>query len=113
MKHTILPTIVALGLLLCANRAVAQSAIHLTAAPGTVRVRQEGPLEGADSVQIACARGEYESFQVTVTAVGGNLERVEAEVSPLGNEDNVMLAPGGVVIYRAAYVPLQIGRAHV
>ena len=45
--------------------------IRLKALPATVRVRQEGPVGGADTADIFGARGEWESFQVVVTAMGG------------------------------------------
>ena len=107
MKHRVCSVVIVVALLVWGDAAMAQAAIRLTALPGTVRIRQEGPVDGDDWVQVACARGEYESFQVVVTAVGGNLRRVEAEVSPLGNEDNVMLPPEGVTIYREVYVPVR------
>ena len=94
--------------LCCACVAAAQPAIQLEAVAPTVLVRQEGPLAGATAAaELACARNEYESVQIVVTAVGGSLLEVQAEVSALEGPGGAALPAEHVVLYRAAYVPLR------
>ena len=107
MKRLISATVAAVGVVLCVSAAIAQGTIQLTAVPGTVRVRREEPVQGADSVEIACARNEYESFQVVVTAADGNLQGVDATISPLRNETGTELPSGAVALYREIYVPIR------
>jgi hypothetical protein len=96
-----------LSLLQSNGGVAAQAAIRLSAFPPTVRVNQEGPIAGADCVQIAGARGEYESFQVVVTAVGAHLEQVDAAIGPLRSKENHALTSENAAIYREAYVPVR------
>jgi len=70
-------------------------------------VRQEGPLAGAAEAEIACARNEYESVQIVVTALGGSLQEVQAQISPLQGPGGTALPAEHVVLYRAAYVPIR------
>ncbi len=85
----------------------AETAIQLRAAPSTVRVRPEGPFEGADSVAIAAARNEVESFQVVISAVGGNLTGVDASVSPLRSENGAEILAENIELFRVAFVPVR------
>ncbi len=85
----------------------ADAGIQVAAVPGSVRVGIEGSISGADRVDLACARGEYESVQVVVTAVGGNLSGVEAEVSALQDAAGAVLTPENVRLYRVEYVPVR------
>ena len=70
----------------CTAVVMAEGTIVLRALPATVRAWPTGPLEGKQTAEIAAAKGEVESFQVVITASGGNLERINAEISPLRNE---------------------------
>jgi hypothetical protein len=81
--------------------------IRLKALPPAVRVRQEGNVGGADAVDIAGARNEWESFQVVVTATGGNLRGVSAEVSAVKNEANESLPAENVRLYREVFIPVR------
>lgn len=90
-----------------ASPGTAETAIRLQAVPGTVRVRPEGPFEGAGSVLIAAARNEVESFQVVVSAVGGNLTGVDASVSPLRNADGAEIPAENIELFRVAFVPVR------
>jgi len=81
--------------------------IRLQALPPTVRVQQEGDNGGTDAVDISGARNEWESFQVVVTATGGNLRGVSAEVSPLKNEAKESLPAGNVSLYREVFIPVR------
>lgn len=47
------------------------------------RVRATDPPAGSATIDLAAARGETESFQLQITAVGGRLDRVRVEVSDL------------------------------
>ena len=90
-----------------AGVATGQPAIQLEAVPPTVLVRQEGRLAGAAEAGVACARNEYESVQIVVTAVGGSVGEIQAEVSALEGPGGATLPAEHVVLYRAAYVPIR------
>lgn len=97
-----------IGLLVLAmGRVPAEAALQLTALPGTVRVAQDGAVAGSDAARIGCARGEYESFQVVVTALGGNAREIWAEVSELRNGSGAVLPANRVTVYREVYVPVR------
>jgi len=81
--------------------------IQLKALPPTVRVRQEGPVGGADTVNISGARGEFESFQVVVTATGGNLQGISAQMSPLTSQTNQSIPAKNVTIFRELFVTVR------
>ena len=73
----------AILLVLGSLQVAAGAEIRLKAVPPTVRIRQEGAVRGAEAVEIFAARGEVESVQIVVTATGGNLRGISAEMSPL------------------------------
>ena len=52
---------ISIALTCLATDVTASASIRLTAFPPTMRAAQEGPLEGATTVDIATARGETES----------------------------------------------------
>jgi hypothetical protein len=81
--------------------------IDLKAVPPTVRVRQEGAFKGADTVEVFAARGETESFQVVVTAAGGSLRNVSAEMSPLKGEGEASLPANSITLYREVFIPVR------
>jgi hypothetical protein len=81
--------------------------IDLKAVPPTVRVRQEGAFSGADTVEIFAARGETESFQVVVTATGGNLRNVSAQMSPLKGLGEASLPADNITLYREVFIPVR------
>ena len=81
--------------------------IELVALPGTVRVRQEGIVPGAETVEIEAARNEYVSFQVVLTALGGNVTTCMAEVSELRSEAGAVIAPESVVLFREVFIPVR------
>ena len=81
--------------------------IQLKALPPTMRVQAEGAVGGTDTVDIAGARNEFESFQIVVTAVGGNLRGVSAGVSPLKSEANESIPAENVRLYREIYIPVR------
>jgi hypothetical protein len=85
----------------------AEPGLRLTAVSGAEAVRPEGPVSGADAARIAAARGEYESFQVVVTATGGNVVDIRAELGELRNESGGVIGGNDIAIYRAVYVPIR------
>ncbi len=93
--------------LLWAQAAMGVGTIQLTSLPSTLRVGQEGAIQGSDAVEISGARGEVESFQVAVTAAGGNLQNVSAELSALKKETGESLPAKCVTIYREIFIPVR------
>jgi hypothetical protein len=81
--------------------------IQLKALPPTVRVPQEGAVGGADTVNISGARGEFESFQVVVTATGANLQDISAQMSPLTSQPDQSIPAKNVTIFRELFVPVR------
>jgi len=96
-----------------AQVAAGAGTIRLTALPSTLRVGQEGAIEGMDAAEISGARGEFESFQIIVTAAGANLQDISAELSPLKKEtgvqtQNIASLPGkSVSIYNEVFIPVR------
>jgi glycosyl hydrolase family 123 len=105
--RNILSTLLGLSLSLLLSFAAVASTIELTVVPSTVRVRQEGPLPRGIPAKLGCARREYESLQVVVTAREGNVERVTADVSALTDEAGTQLSPECTALFRVAYVPVR------
>ena len=81
--------------------------IRLKGLPATVRVSQEGQVSGTDVVDISAARGEYESFQVVVTAGGGRLRDIRAEMSPLKKETGETIAVEHISLYSEVFIPIR------
>jgi len=107
MKHLGLLFLGLAALIALSPEAAVSARIELCASPPTLRIRQAQAFAGQPSANIAAARNEYESFQVIVTARGGNLERVDVGVSPLSREDGVRLPEDAVTVFREAYVPVR------
>jgi hypothetical protein len=81
--------------------------IGLKAVPSTVRVGQEGAFSGTEAVEVFAARGEVESFQVVVTATGGNLRGVAVAVSLLKSQAEVSIPAENVTLYREVFIPVR------
>jgi hypothetical protein len=92
---------------LSAQVAAGAGTIRLTALPPTLRVGQEGTIDGADIAGISGARGEFESFQIVVTASGGNLQDILAEMSPLKKETGETLPAKNISIYNEVFIPVR------
>jgi hypothetical protein len=99
--------IVTLLILALTGTTCVAATVGLKATPPTVRVGQEGAFEGAETVEISAARGEVESFQVVVTATGGNLRGISAEMSPLKNEAGASLPAQNVTLFREVFIPVR------
>jgi glycosyl hydrolase family 123 len=82
--------------------------IHLQALRAAARVGLTGPAGGADSVEVACAKNEVESFQVVVTAKNGKLKRVDASISPLKDRSGNILPSACVDLFSAVFVPIRM-----
>jgi hypothetical protein len=106
MKKRVRMAACLLVLLTVALGAAGEAGIELAALPGTVRVRPTGTVQGSASAEIAAAKGEVESFQVVVTAVGGNLKWVKAKVSALSDGTHTLPAEC-VRIFREEFVPIR------
>lgn len=89
----------------CAN--AQGTTIELTPAASTMRVRMEDMTLPAAAPTLHAARGEVESLQVVVTAKGGHLTRVDAEIGPFANAAGASLPPGAAILYRVAYIPIR------
>lgn len=85
----------------------AQGSLQLMAVPPTLRVRPSDEVTGAGAIDIACARGETESGQIVISAIGGHLERVDATVSELVNQDGTPIPAQSVVLFREHFVPVR------
>lgn len=80
-----------------------QTRIHLSVQPPTLRIGITGDWQGKDRAEIACAQNETESFQAVVTARGGFLRGVDAEVTSLRGGRGEIPAER-IVLYREEYV---------
>ncbi|NUM54774.1 MAG: DUF4091 domain-containing protein [Candidatus Hydrogenedentes bacterium] len=83
------------------------STMELTPVPATVRVRMDGTIPSQTSATLHAARGEFESLQVVVTAKGGRLTGVDAEIGPFSNAAGAQLPPQASTLYRVSYVPVR------
>lgn len=91
---------------LVAASAAADPAIELTPLPPTVRARPAGELPAACEPAIRAARNEFESLQIAVTAAGGALAGVDAEIGPFRNASGDALPDGAALLYREVFVPV-------
>lgn len=97
---------------LSAQAAVGAATIRLAALPSMLRVGQEGAVGGAQVAEISAARGEVESFQIVVTAVGGNLQSITATLSPLKQEAGQTLPAEGISLCREVFIPVRHSAPH-
>ncbi|MBN1506635.1 MAG: DUF4091 domain-containing protein [Sedimentisphaerales bacterium] len=97
---------------LVSAQVVGGATIQLTALPSTVRAGQQGAVDGTSAAEISGARGEFESFQVVVTAVGGNLQYVRPEMSLLKRETGETLPAKNVRLYREVFIPVRYSSPH-
>ena len=107
MKRGSFSTLVAAAFLLCAGAAAGEPVIHLSALPGAVRVRPTGDPQGSPVAKLSCARNESESFQIIITATGGNAERIETEMTALRSHSGDEIPLERIAIYREIFVPVR------
>lgn len=102
----IVPLALCLVLLPAANRARGseEKRIGLSVIGSMERIGQDQEPFGAAEATIRAARNEWESFQVVVAALGGNLEVVRAEISDLVGDDGAQIGSESVRLYREEYV---------
>lgn len=86
----------------------AGSTIRLTALPSTAQVNLTDIVRGSNSVSIACARNETESFQVVVSPAGAALREVDATVSVLRNASGAALPANCVDVFCNVFVPIRM-----
>jgi len=90
----------------------AGAAMKLTVVNPMERVRIDQPVTGGAAAEIYAARGEYESFQVVVTAQNGSLVDVNAAANPLKNDAGAVLEASNVTLYREVFVPVRHSVRH-
>ncbi|MCC6489029.1 MAG: hypothetical protein IT364_16135, partial [Candidatus Hydrogenedentes bacterium] len=83
------------------------ASIELAAVDGAARVLPDKPVTGSATATIAGARGEYESFQVVVTARDGNLRKGNASSTPLRSTDGKEIPASCIMLYCEVFVPLR------
>lgn len=98
---------ISLCVLLCSLSAWGEAKIQLVALPGAVRVSQTGDANGQSIAELFCAKNETESFQIVVTARGGNLLRVNVEISPLIDSQGNEIPKDRIQLYREIFVPVR------
>ncbi|MBI2435250.1 MAG: hypothetical protein HYV26_20525, partial [Candidatus Hydrogenedentes bacterium] len=96
-----------LAAVLLAAAGSSQSNFSLSVLPPTMHIGPEAPAVGAASADIACARGEWESFQVVVAATGQRLEDADASISALTSADGKSLGEDNTILYREVLIPVR------
>jgi hypothetical protein len=81
--------------------------IRLTAVLPTQRVLETGELEGHSKIRIQLARGEFESIQLVITAMGGNLKEVQAEAGIIEDVSGNLFPAESITWYREGFVPVR------
>ncbi|HYE06799.1 MAG TPA: glycoside hydrolase domain-containing protein [Planctomycetota bacterium] len=71
-----------------------------------VRVGRGDPVRSAPDASISAARGESESFQIVVRAVGGALGRVDLRLSDLSGPGGAVIPASRYTRYREHYVAI-------
>src|SRR3954471_8221161 len=74
------------------------------AAPSMVRIGRSDAVSGETSIGLSAARGEYESFQVIVSAAATRLTNVRLDVSDLTGPDGAGIPSANLTIYREEYI---------
>ena len=72
--------------------------------PSTLRVPIASPPRSRPAAAIEAARGETESFQLVVHAVGGQLDGVRVAVSTLHRSDGAAIGGRSIALFREQYV---------
>jgi hypothetical protein len=77
------------------------------AAPAMTRVGRHDGVGGGSSINISAARGEYESFQVVVSAANSKLTSVRIDASDLAGPNGAIIPAGNLAIYREEYITVK------
>ncbi|AUT00935.1 hypothetical protein CLI64_11270 [Nostoc sp. CENA543] len=93
-------TISSLGIL--ANNSSSKVPLIWVSSP-MERIGKTGKPESATEIQLYAARGEYESFQISIHAPNGGLTNVNISVSDLLN-NNQVISQRNITLYREHYV---------
>ena len=78
--------------------------VRLSVLGSMERIGQDQKPFGSPEAQIRAARNEVESFQVVVSARGGNLEVVQAEITDLVGADGAQIERQNLRLYREEYI---------
>ncbi|RJP19005.1 MAG: DUF4091 domain-containing protein [Candidatus Omnitrophota bacterium] len=84
-----------------------ESSIQLNAISPTIRIGPTEPFDGKEIVEMECAKNEFESMQIVVTAKGGNLQQVDAEFLPLIGPDQGEIGANHITLFREIFVPVR------
>jgi hypothetical protein len=76
-------------------------------APSMVRVGRGDAVSGESSIGLSAARGEYESFQVIVSAAGTRLTNVRLDASDLTGPDGATIPSANLTVYREEYITVK------
>lgn len=104
VSRGLMSLLVGVALLAACTAAVAGPIVWT--APSLVRVGREDKAGAAASIDLAAARGEYESFQVVVQAPAGGLTNVNVTASELRRE-HATIPPSQLTLYREHYLEVK------
>ncbi len=89
------------------NLTWSDSSIELSALPGSLRIGPTGEVKGSNTAELFAAKNEVESCQIIVTARDGNLQRVEADITPLIGPDQFEIPVENILLYKEVYIPVR------
>ncbi|MFB3883005.1 MAG: hypothetical protein ACE149_17195 [Armatimonadota bacterium] len=78
-------------------------------APSMVRIGRDDPARTEQQIELCAARGEYESFQIIVSASEGKLTNVNVRRADLVGKDGAAISRANVWLYREHYVQSRYG----
>ncbi len=85
----------------------AEPSIQLQSIPSTVRIGPTDDFSSKNTVSIYAAKNEFEPFQVVVTARGGNLDNINAEIGDLQGPGDSKIESENITLYREVFVPVR------
>src|SRR5436309_3209360 len=100
----LLPSLLATAWLLAIPMAHAQTGPKVWVAPSLQRIGPSDAAGSATQAQLWAARGEYESFQIVVSAPAGGLSNVNVSVSDLQGPGGQIISKKSFLLYRERYV---------
>ncbi len=101
LKHLFPPAWIALGALAVS---FGQTAPQVWTVPNYVRVSQTQTPTGTAEVSLSAAKGEYEPFQIVVTAPSTGLSNVNLSASDLVGPSGAVISQTNLTFYREHYV---------
>src|SRR5689334_6950849 len=88
-------------------RAKGEARLAVWSAPAMTRIGKQDPVGSATAVTLAAARGEYESFQVVVTAPAGGLTGIRLQATDLQGPGGATIPASNLGIYREYYTTVR------